>query len=388
MLAACFAPQPQPGAPCADGQCPSGLVCVAATETCERSAVDAPPVTTDASRSPVDASDPPDPPDAPPGLACFGAGLVSICPSSPANTPVVLGTMQIDTDTSPLCVSYSGTSPGAFCVIAGSSVSVPEAITAVGSRPLVLLATGSMTIDGTIDAASHRGQPAGAGGNAMTCVAEAAATGLQGGPGGSSGTRGGTGGRSTGGGPGPAASAANTVTTLQGGCAGGDGAGTQPGIRGSGGGAVYLIAGTAITINGTINASGAGGGPATEIAGGGGGGAGGLIGLDAPSVVVGAAAQLFANGGGGGEGGTQNKDGNAGEDPPTPTAVANGGANASPKGGDGGDGAAGMLDARSGQSGGACDKGPVGGGGGGGGAGVILVFPAQALGGSVSPPPT
>src|SRR5690242_20268494 len=32
----CFSPTPQPGAPCPDGVCPSGLVCAPVTQTCER----------------------------------------------------------------------------------------------------------------------------------------------------------------------------------------------------------------------------------------------------------------------------------------------------------------------------------------------------------------
>jgi hypothetical protein len=36
MLAACYSPHPQPGAPCGDGPCPTGLVCAPATNTCER----------------------------------------------------------------------------------------------------------------------------------------------------------------------------------------------------------------------------------------------------------------------------------------------------------------------------------------------------------------
>src|SRR5688500_12421103 len=46
----CYAPQPQPGAPCANGACPDGLICSPATSTCERTAVDV-----DATQ-PVDAS--------------------------------------------------------------------------------------------------------------------------------------------------------------------------------------------------------------------------------------------------------------------------------------------------------------------------------------------
>jgi hypothetical protein len=41
ILAGCYAPQPQAGAPCPDGVCPSGLVCSPATTTCETHAIDA-----------------------------------------------------------------------------------------------------------------------------------------------------------------------------------------------------------------------------------------------------------------------------------------------------------------------------------------------------------
>ena len=37
----CYAPDPPPGARCAGGICPSGLVCSAATDTCERIDIDA-----------------------------------------------------------------------------------------------------------------------------------------------------------------------------------------------------------------------------------------------------------------------------------------------------------------------------------------------------------
>ena len=101
--------------------------------------------------------------------------------------------------------------------------------------------------------------------------------------------------------------------------------GTRPGAFGPGGGAVYLIANT-LVVNGTINASGGGGAGALtgmdgmDGGGGGGGGAGGFIGLDAPTVTVNAAGQIFANGGGGGEGGTPLKGSDNGDDPSAPGA--------------------------------------------------------------------
>ena len=47
-LVACYAPNPQPGAPCANGACPEGLVCVLATGTCELTTDAALPATVDA----------------------------------------------------------------------------------------------------------------------------------------------------------------------------------------------------------------------------------------------------------------------------------------------------------------------------------------------------
>src|SRR6185369_215656 len=86
MCAACYAPSPQAGAPCADGVCPSGLVCAPATQTCERpgftvdggaGASDAP---SDGAAVAVDAR-----PDA---QACFGAGLLTICPTMLPTAPL------------------------------------------------------------------------------------------------------------------------------------------------------------------------------------------------------------------------------------------------------------------------------------------------------------
>lgn len=59
LLAGCYSPHPQAGAPCPTGVCPDPLVCSPATQTCEASAVDAPPRTSDAppadSPLPIDA---------------------------------------------------------------------------------------------------------------------------------------------------------------------------------------------------------------------------------------------------------------------------------------------------------------------------------------------
>jgi hypothetical protein len=69
LLAGCYAPHPQTGAACPTGVCPEPLVCSPASQTCEVTAVDAPPLLRDAPMidarvdaprdAPVDASTPP-----------------------------------------------------------------------------------------------------------------------------------------------------------------------------------------------------------------------------------------------------------------------------------------------------------------------------------------
>lgn len=397
-LGACFAPNPPTGAPCGgNGTCPAPLVCSPTTGTCERTeqiAIDA-AATDDAPRN-IDA--PPGPRDAPPDAAidaaidaqlCFGIGLVMVCPTAPITSPLTTVTETIDTTTSSRCIAYTGTAPGSLCVIAGTSVSIPVGTTlrAVGTKPLVILATNSLSVAGTIDVASRRGQPSGAGAQPAACSAGTAATATQGGAGGSFGGRGGNGGDVLA--AGPASATTTAVNAFRGGCRGGTGAGAMPGAGGNGGGAVYLIASSTITISGTVNASGSGAANAMVTAGGGGGGTGGMIGIDAPMVTALAGSSIFANGGGGGEGSTPQKVGAPGADPATPLAGAPGGVNGAKRGGDGGAGSAGVtITGAAGTNGGVCDRGGASGGGGGGGAGVIRVFPAQTLAGSVSPPST
>ncbi len=395
-LGACFAPNPPTGAPCGDGKCPSPLVCSPATDTCERvaqSTIDAPPGDdAPADVLVIDAVDaPPGTPDAAiDAQLCYGVGFAMVCPTVAVTSPLtVTANETIDTTTSSRCIAYTGTAPGGLCVIAGTSVSIPMGATlrGVGSKPLVILATGSLVVGGTIDVASRSGQPTGAGAQPAACSAGAAATGTQGGTGGTFGGLGGNGGGVTS--TGPASAPTSAVTVFRGGCRGGNGAGMMAGAGGNGGGAVYLIASTTITISGTINASGSGAANAMVTAGGGGGGTGGMIGLDAPTVTAIAGASIFANGGGGGEGATPMKVGSAGADPTMPLVGAIGGTGGANHGGDGGAGAAGATIAGgNGTNGGVCDRGGASGGGGGGGAGVIRVFPAQPLAGSVSPPPS
>jgi hypothetical protein len=180
---------------------------------------------------------------------------------------------------------------------------------------------------------------------------------------------------------------------IHGGCAGGKGgAGMMAGtgaLGGDGGGAIYLIAGVRIDVVGSIEASGAGGRSCGGNSdGGGGGGSGGLIGLDAPLVMLSDTAVVIANGGGGGAGCNTKSGGTVGSDPNRmmPLVEAPGGMAPQFVGG-GGKGSAAAI-----RAGGPGVAGVQfgGGGGGGGGAGHVGVYPKTALipstGARVSPP--
>jgi hypothetical protein len=323
--------------------------------------------------------------DSPPGEFCYGSGLVRPCFTS-APTGSTKLTTDIDTDGS-ACVTPI-TDVGA-CVIAAGTIGIDSGVTvhARGSRPLVLVASMSITIAGTLDVSSSVAGTQGAAADVAGCASSTAPTASAGGAGGSFGSKGGDGGVTGGG------TAGNTITVsmLRGGCPGQNGGGAGGGAGGHGGGAVDLIAMTSIFISGTVNASGAGGTNAGTMAasGGGGGGAGGYIGLDSASVTN--SGTLIANGGGGGEASGTASTGAPGHDPDTtaPFTPAAGGAGGSTYGSDGGSGFAQGSSAQPGSN--TCltpCTTPTDGGGGGGGAGIIHVVPSQTVGGNVSPSAT
>jgi hypothetical protein len=263
-----------------------------------------------------------------------------------------------------------------------------------GEHPLMIVASGEITVKGTIDASSAwdpvmRGYDRGPG-SPSECPTAPALEGSscdEGGGGGGGGGFGGAGGVGGDGGglrdcgdvkgaPGGEGGAEVPVPAkIRAGCDGahgGEGNGDDwYGVGGAGGGAVHLVAAKGIKVEGTIHAGGAGGAPAQDRrSGGGGGGSGGYIGLEAPKIEIGVDAILAANGGGGG-GGT--------EDPGQADEGRNGlpGADAAAGGSGylGGIGGAGNKDARlAGLSGGNGDR---GGGGGGGGAGYIVVYQSE-----------
>jgi len=318
--------------------------------------------------------------DAPPaGVTCFGSGFGKTCfaSNSVPSTPATLTAQTINTDTSPLCSTLVQNNPG-WCVIAATDLTIAGTVNAIGGKPLVLVASGTLQVDGTLDVASHRGGQTGAGsvGNdPQLCDPGTPPNNNGGGAGGSFGAVGGKGGNNGG-----TAGAIKPTNTLRGGCAGQDGKSGMNGKKGAGGGVTYLIAGTKIAVGGSINASGAAGTAGVSgNAGGGGGGAGGMIGLDAPMVTNGGA--IFANGGGGAEGSGNNTAGNDGNESNLGVAAA-----ATQSASNGGDGGAGGATTAAGNGG---DANTFGGGGGGGGAGAIKLFGATSItGGVVSPPPS
>jgi hypothetical protein len=322
----------------------------------------------------MDVSDAPAPVDA---SLCFGSFTV-VCLETLPLAPLGFGTSaEVDTDVSTACATTTNNVDA--CVLAGRSITISTAVTlsAVGSKPLILLATdGSITIaaGGTVNVSSKLGGAStGAGFGRGACNAATTPGSSAGGPGGSFGGKGGNGGLAGGTGTGQAGATTNLATMLRGGCAGANaGPGGSPGTGGKGGGAVELISSLAIDVAGTINASGAGGtsGGTSGNAGGGGGGSGGAIVLAAPDVVV--SGLVFANGGGGGGG----EKGVAGTDPSPPTRGAGGDGGV---GGDGGDGSLGGIGSSGENSG-------NGGGGGGGGAGIIHTTDPTPPSTGISPP--
>lgn len=321
------------------------------------------------------------PPDAPPdgpnmdfGPAPFTVHL-SALPTAGMTLP---GT--INTDTSNLCATtatwVSSSQPDACFIVATTITSGGSNTVATGGKPLVLVATSAITVSKNLDVSSKRaGSTLGAGGNYVQCAAfpsnpDPDANGGGGGAGGTFMTQGGFGGIGNGDNNvhgGTPANIDSTPVVLRGGCAGQKGAnGNQSaGSPGNGGGAIYLVAGSTISIttgNG-INASGAGGMHGGHSSGGSAGGAGGMILLYAPTIEATGAA-LVANGGGASSGGDGSGNGNDGNDPSTAMTAATGGMG---PGGDGGRG--GIL--TTGGSGGGVGAGTQGGGGGGGGVGYI-----------------
>lgn len=229
-------------------------------------------------------------------------------------------------------------------------------VTITGTRRLVIVAAGALTVSGHVTA-SAQGTIPGPGGVAAEGGQGAGGEGSSGGGfdsgggGAGFGTAGGAGGGALGGTGGAAYGA--TLADFIGGSGGGSGVSCGPsvgindstGAGGAGGGALQLSSAVSlqVTADAIIEANGGGGrggcfsstGPVSG--GGGGGGAGGMLFLEAPTIEVHGA--LYANGGGGGAGANSsaNQSGASGSDGLAGTTAAPGGASAG-NGGSGGSG--------------------------------------------------
>jgi hypothetical protein len=297
---------------------------------------------------------------------------------------VVSSLLTIDTDANAVpgftvqVVSQGGMNASDLFVAMVHDLTISSTVTVNGSRPLVILASGSVTIEfgGVIDYSLSTPDPS----QGATCVTNGG-NGNGGTEFGGGGGGGGFGTAGADGGPGsqdPAAGGAGgapdsnaALVPLRGGCAGGngggDGGGSMGGVGGLPGGGIQISAKETIAVNGFVSSGGGGGFNGTGFAGGGGGGSGGAILLEAATVTVNGS--LCANGGGG-AGGSQNTG------VPAPGAVATCDVTPAPGGGpplgtgSGGAGGARKVDPIAGIAGAA---GSIGSGGGGGSVGRIRI---------------
>lgn len=143
LVPACFHPSYDHPACGPGGACPSGLACSAAG-FCER------PGGTD-----LDASA--GGPDGPTVHVCLGT-FAHVCADTPTGS-LGLMTQTIDTSMSALCTPYTAIPSIDACVIARQSIAIPSGnkLSVTGAKRLILLARDTLTISGTLDAASHRG---------------------------------------------------------------------------------------------------------------------------------------------------------------------------------------------------------------------------------------
>ncbi|MCK5797339.1 MAG: hypothetical protein KAI47_09160, partial [Deltaproteobacteria bacterium] len=281
----------------------------------------------------------------------------------------------------------------------------------LGPRPLIIVASQKVSIEGFLDASGAKQRPGAGGGRGgdkrspgQAGMGSGCAAGGEEGSerktfdatGAAGGSFGGVGGHGGDGPEGAAACAPQYLVPLVGGSGGGGGA-REGGTGGGGGGAIQISAGVAIkvTATGTIHAGGGGGCHGRKLSihagpgSGGGGGSGGAILLEAPMVWV--DGRLAANGGGGG-GGVSGLTGTGtdGEDAKV-KGIAQGGAGGkaccNPRAGHGG---AGSINSQPNGDNGTYDAGH--GGGGGGGAGSIHIATLHGLikgtPAGISPPAT
>ena len=316
-VAGCYRPSPPAGAPCANGECPSGLRCV--DDICISGDPDG-----DGSVADADLT------DAAPALVPSNGISPSLLDG--ATAMITADKLDFDTETGRIKSANvvvreagQGVRNGiGFAVVDGmgvftaTSMTVPNGNgwTAGGDNAWVLYAATTITVLGEIDAGAtvNLGGPGGKSGGANTATLVCRGGAGLAYPGSFGEGGGGAGGATTGGDGGPANQPTfgiggtqcdqPSTIPLRGGNGGGAGGFDtmtgmlRGGVGGGGGGAIALVAMDAITITGVVGVPGGGGDAHTNGDGGGGGGGGGAILLESPLILVEGA--LTANGGGGG----------------------------------------------------------------------------------------
>ncbi|MBC7977340.1 MAG: hypothetical protein H7138_20375 [Myxococcales bacterium] len=106
--------------------------------------------------------------DGKPEPVCVGT-FVRVC-IDPPQAALTLSTQRIDTATSSRCIPYTAMPVIDACVIAGAQITIPagNAVTAVGRRPLILVSTRGIVVEGTLDVSSRGGSNAQTGAAADT----------------------------------------------------------------------------------------------------------------------------------------------------------------------------------------------------------------------------
>jgi hypothetical protein len=322
------------------------------------------------------------------GDFCYGTGLVRVCFSAePTGDQMVSSTISTGDFSCSANVISGGTG---LCVLSGSSITIPPGSSVLATNasgttaiPLVLVATDSITISGTLDAAgghSSSSTPAGSGFSGCQSGTNPGSGG--GGQGGSFLAAGGNGGAGSGSG-GAAGMELPIPTMVHGGCPGARGGGGSGGNGAKGGGAVYLIAVNTITIDGRVDASGGGGGGTDDNggAGGGGGGSGGMIALDAPTLsITGAVCAVGGSGAAGSATSSSSASGMSGGGGTTACTIGTPGVGQSTAGSGGAGATNGVGTA------GAAGTNGAGGGGGGGSSGYIKIFGGSPGSATIVPP--
>src|SRR5688572_27779348 len=100
---------------------------------------------------------------------CVIGGLDLCLNAEPQNPLSIDADLTLNTNTDCSVVHYVPPQPS-LCVIYASDVAINAKLFATGSRPLVIAATNTITITGSVDVSSYRSKSAGAAANDATCM--------------------------------------------------------------------------------------------------------------------------------------------------------------------------------------------------------------------------